>query len=165
MKNTFILLIIGLLTLILPAATMELHAQSPSQKLARTWIDLLNRHDSVGLAAMYTDDAILLSPNWEGAKLGGAEARTIYSRYFKGTPDLSYRLTHLLATDSAIIIEYISSGTFLNPEEGTPSYMKGKAYTLQNCTRLDIRGGMITRQVNYFDQVAFLRQVGFFDQH
>ena len=161
MKRIFLVLTAFSLVAVMSA----LHAQSPTQKLAQTWLDLLNRHDTLALAGMYANDAILLSHNWEAAKIGQAEARTVYSRYFKGTPDLSYRLTHLIATDSAIVIEYSSSGTFLNPEQGTPAYMKGKAYTLQNCTRLDIHNGRITRQVNYFDQVAFLRQVGFFDQH
>jgi len=47
----------------------------------------------------------------------------------------------------------------------TPDYMRGKKYSLQNCTRMSIMNGKITWQVSYFDQVAFLKQVGFFEQH
>jgi steroid delta-isomerase-like uncharacterized protein len=138
--------------------------QRSSQDLAYAWINDLNRHDTLALAALYADNAPILSPNWEGAKIGPAGIREIYSRYFSGTPDLQHQLKHLIATDSALVIEYTTHGTLTNPEANTPVYMKGKAYTLQNCTRLDIRDGKIIRQVNYFDQVAFLRQVGFFDQ-
>src|SRR5258708_3384778 len=112
----------------------------------------------------HTRHAQILSPNWEGARVGPAAVREIYGRYFTGTPDLEQQLTHLIATYSALVIEYISRGTFQNPEKGTPPYMKGKKYELQNCTRLDINHGKIQQQVNYFDQVAFLKQVGFFDQ-
>jgi steroid delta-isomerase-like uncharacterized protein len=135
-----------------------------SQDLAYAWIKDLNQRDTVALAALYADNAAILSPNWEGAKKGPAGIREIYGRYFSGTPDLQHQLTHLITTDSALVIEYTTHGTLTNPEGNTPAYMKGKAYTLQNCTRLDIRDGKIIRQVNYFDQVAFLRQVGFFDQ-
>ncbi|MDP4216657.1 MAG: hypothetical protein Q8927_10675 [Bacteroidota bacterium] len=59
-----------------------------------------------------------------------------------------------VAVQGGAQVRRTSRGTFTNPEAGT----------LQTCTRLDIRGGRIAKQVNYFDQVAFLRQVGFFDQ-
>ena len=136
-----------------------------NRHLAEAWMRDLNLHDTLALAALYADSAELISPNWQGIKVGPAAVRETYSRYFTGTPDLQHQLTHLIVTDSALVIEYISGGSFTNPENGTPDYMKGKKYSLQNCTRMDIRNEKILRQVNYFDQVAFLRQVGFFDQH
>jgi len=42
--------------------------------------------------------------------------------------------------------------------------MKGKKYTLNYCAILTISKNKITKETDYFDQVAFLRQVGFFDQ-
>lgn len=143
------------------------NAQSPSltRKIAHRWIDALNAHDTLGLAELYADSAILLSPNWEGSKIGQGAVKEVYRRYFTSTPNLSYQLTHIIATDSFLVIEYISSGALSNPESTAPAYMKFKKYSLQNCTRLDILDGKIRQQVNYFDQVAFLRQVGFFEQH
>gem|GEM_PF-6925352 len=38
--------------------------------------------------------------------------------------------------------------------------MIGKKYTLKNCTRIDIKKGKIAHEMTYFDQLAFLRQVG-----
>lgn len=152
--------------LFLSLSPRESRAQAPQtmRQLAATWIADLNRHDTNALALLYLDTAKLFSPNWEGARIGPDGARTVYSRYFTGTPDLTHEMTNLIVTDQAIVIEYTSHGTFTHPEPGTPEYMRGKAYTLQTCTRLDIQNGRIARQVNYFDQVAFLRQVGFFDQ-
>ena len=138
---------------------------APGKNLADTWIGALNRHDTAALVLLYADSARIISPNWEGVRTGREAVKDVYGRYFAGTPDLEHLLTHLITTDTALVIEYISRGTFLHPEPGTPDYMKGKKYELQNCTRLTIRKGKILMQVNYFDQVAFLRQVGFFDQH
>jgi len=38
-------------------------------------------------------------------------------------------------------------------------------YSVKSCTVLEIRNGKIIADISYFDQVAFLRQVGFFDKH
>jgi|SRR5882724_413361 len=161
-------LLIASLISILSVTSASLHAQKAAAQLrtmATAWMDALNRHDTDAIAKMYSDDAQLESPNWQGVKTGSAGAMDVYGRYFTSTPDLQQKMTHLITTDSNIVIEYISIGTLLHPEKNTPEYMRGKKYTLQNCTRLDVFNGKIVRQVNYFDQVAFLRQVGFFDQH
>jgi steroid delta-isomerase-like uncharacterized protein len=139
-------------------------APSPSSPIVRAWLDALDRHDTLALAALYADSAKIFSPNWEGAETGPPGIRKVYRRYFTSTPDLQHRIIHLIVTDSALVIEYFQRGTLQNPEGGTPAYMQGKKYELQCCTRMDIRNGKIQRQVSYFDQVAFLRQMGFFEQ-
>lgn len=166
MKNVKRFLAAAAGLVLLTTCCLPASGQKPAgpRQLAETWIACLNRHDTLALAALYDDSARLRSPNWEGVRTGPAAVREVYRRYFTGTPDLEHQLTHLVCTDSSIVIEYLSRGTFLHPEEGTPAYMKGKRYELQNCTRLDLSKGKIIRQVNYFDQVSFLRQMGFFDQ-
>ena len=136
---------------------------SPSS-IAQTWLAALNRHDTLALSALYADSAKVFSPNWEGAQTGPRAIREVYRRYFTSTPDLQHQLTHLIVTDSALVIEYYQRGTLQNPEGNTPAYMQGKKYELQCCTRMDIRNGKIQQQISYFDQVAFLRQMGFFEQ-
>jgi steroid delta-isomerase-like uncharacterized protein len=135
-----------------------------NRKMAMLWIQTINRHDTAALSRFYDNQVQLESPNWEGTKTGKAELTEIYRRYFSSTPDLRYDLSNVIATDSALVIEYRSYGTLLNPEQNAPAYMKGKAYSLQNCTRMDIRNGKIIKQSSYFDQVAFLRQMGFFER-
>ncbi len=143
-------------------------AKSQSEKntkaIAIKWIDLLNKHDSVALTALYSDSAKIQSPNWEGTKTGLTEVRGVYSRYFTSTPDLHHKINNIISTDTAVIIEYDFYGTLSNPEESTPAYMRGKKYTLSACSIMSIRNGKIIRQESYFDQVAFLRQMGFFEQ-
>jgi len=135
-----------------------------NRKIASLWIQAINRHDTTAISLFYDDHIQLESPNWEGTKTGKSELTDTYRRYFLSTPDLRYEVSNVIATDSALVIEYRSYGTLLNPEQNTPAYMKGKPYTLQNCTRMDIRNGKIIKQATYFDQVAFLRQMGFFER-
>lgn len=141
------------------------HSQTLNTRdLATEWINILNKHDTIALASLYSDSVQLESPNWEGIRTGLAVVKETYSRYFTSTPDMQQEITDIIATDSTIVIEYTFRGTLLNPEKNTPEYMRGKKYNLSACTVMSIRKGKITKQQTYFDQVSFLRQVGFFDQ-
>ncbi len=135
-----------------------------NRKFAETWISNLNSHDTVAIANMYADDAYIESPNWEEVKRGPSAIREIYKRYFISSPDLKFTIINIITNDTAIVIEYYSSGTMQNLEGNAPEYMRGKKYTLKNCARMNMKNGKITEQRYYFDQVSFLKQVGFFDQ-
>jgi len=123
------------------------------------------KHDLKAIASGYADTAKVYSPNWEGPKIGSAGLTEVYKRYFSSTPDLSYKINHIITAGNEVIVEYTQSGTLSNPESGTPDYMKGKKYTLNCCAVFTLKNNQIVSETNYFDQVAFLRQVGFFDQH
>ena len=135
-----------------------------SSKLIDDHFAALIKHDVKAIASGYADDAQVYSPNWEGAKTGTAGISEVYSRYFASSPDLTYKVTNIMDAGDNIVVEYTSGGTLSNPEGNTPSYMKDKKYTLNYCTIFTIKNGKIIKESDYFDQVAFLRQVGFFDQ-
>ncbi|HWZ14757.1 MAG TPA: nuclear transport factor 2 family protein [Mucilaginibacter sp.] len=135
-----------------------------SSKLIDDHFKALTDHDIKAIASGYADDAEVYSPNWEGAKTGPAGVTEVYSRYFKSTPDLSYKVTRVIDAGQTIVVEFTSGGILSNPEGNTPAYMKDKKYTLSYCTVFALKNGKIFREANYFDQVAFLKQVGFFDQ-
>ena len=139
-------------------------AFSQSAKLIDNHFSALNRHDVKAVVAGYADNAQVYSPNWDGAKTGTSEISLVYTRYFTSTPDLLYKVTNTIYAGDNIVVEYTTSGTLSNPEGATPAYMKDKKYTLNYCAVLTIKNGKIVKETDYFDQVAFLRQVGFFDQ-
>jgi len=124
----------------------------------------INAHDIKAIASGYAADSQLISPNSEGAVNGIEGATNFFTRYFKSTPDLAYTVTNMITANNNVIIEYTFAGILSNPEAGTPGYMKGKKYTLKGCAIFEIKDNKIVKETNYFDQVAFLRQVGFFDQ-
>jgi limonene-1,2-epoxide hydrolase len=137
---------------------------SQPAKLIDDHFKALANHDVKAIAAGYDDSAKVFSPNWEGAKTGPAGVTEVYTRYFASTPDLAYKVIHVINAGPDIVVEYTSSGTLSNPEGSTPAYMKDKKYALNYCAIFTIKNNKILKETDYFDQVAFLRQVGFFDQ-
>ena len=148
--------------------SVGLSCSSPKHEDGRSLIakrfDLINRHQTDSLAMLYTANAYLESPNFDGIKNGPAGIREAYSRYFTSTPDLHYTVTEVVPADSIVVATYTWGGTLQTPENGTPAYMRGKKYVLKGCTIFTVREGKISREASYFDQVVFLRQVGFFNQ-
>lgn len=136
-----------------------------SQSVIEDHFKALNRHDIKAIVEGYTADAQVFSPNWEGAKAGPDSLRETYGRYFKSTPNLTYTITNTINAGDKMIVEYTWAGALSNPEGGEPEYMKGKKYLLKACAIFELRGDKIAKETVYFDQVAFLKQVGFFDQH
>ncbi len=139
--------------------------KSYCQNIIETHFKALMQHDVKAIADGYANDAQIFSPNWDGAKTGKEGAAEAYKRYFASTPDLTYKVNNTINAGSNVIVEYVVSGALSNPEAGTPDYMKGKKYTLNYCAIFTIKNGKIAKETDYFDQVAFLKQVGFFDQH
>ncbi len=124
----------------------------------------LNKHDADMLAADYSNDVQFYSVSWDGVKTGTEEVKTAYSRYWKTSPDLVYKITKVIYGDNSATIEYETTGTMTNLEGGSPAYMKGKKYTLKNITLIQVVDGKIVYDSTYFDQVSFLKQMNFFDQ-
>jgi steroid delta-isomerase-like uncharacterized protein len=140
-------------------------AYCQTSKIINDHFTALKNHDVKAVAAGYADDAQVFSPNWEGAKNGPAGLTEVYTRYFSSTPDLVYNITNVINAGDNVIVEYTSGGTLSNPEGATPAYMKDKKYMINYCAIFTIKNGKIIKETDYFDQVAFLKQVGFFDQH
>jgi len=151
------------LSLLLLTISFKVYSQSANS--INEHFKALIGHDVAAIAAGYAADAEIYSPNWEGAKKGREGATEVYARYFKSTPDIAYKVTRVISAGNDVVVEYTSTGTLSDPESGTPAYMKGKKYTVSYCAVFTLKNGKIVREADYFDQVAFLRQVGFFDQH
>lgn len=133
--------------------------------LVKLRFEAMNKHDLSAIEALYSDSALIESPNLSAPEKGKKGIHSVYSRYFKSSPDLVYTITKILPGDSSVSVEFTSTGTMKYLEDDGPAYMLDKKYSLQNCTILEIRNHKIVRDASYFDQVSFLRQVGFFEQH
>jgi predicted ester cyclase len=141
------------------------YASAQSTDRIREHFRILNSHDLKAQANEYANDAQVFSPNWEGAKVGPSAITEAYTRYYKTTPDLTYRVSNMIRSGDNVIVQYSSSGTMVKPEAGRTSLYGGQKNSLQNCVILVLKNNKIVRETNYFDQIAFLRQVGFFDRH
>jgi ketosteroid isomerase-like protein len=68
MKLKKFLSIVSLISIV-SMTSASLYAQKAAAQLrtmATAWMDALNRHDTDAIAKMYSEDAHLESPNWQG---------------------------------------------------------------------------------------------------
>jgi steroid delta-isomerase-like uncharacterized protein len=136
-----------------------------SMEIVKERFEAFNKHDLQNMHVYYTDSATLETSSLEKPQKGVPAIREAYSRYFAASPDLKYDITRIYCSgDTAVIVEFNSTGTILKREAGVPEYMQGKKYTLKNFSVFDMRNHKISAERTCFDQVAFLRQVGFFEQ-
>ena len=103
---------------------------------------------------------------FEKIEIGPEGIKGVYTRYFESSPDLTYDITNITLNDHTAVIEYTSTGTMRQSQlEATiTDYMIGKKYSLKHCTCIDFQDGKIIREMTYFDQVSFLRQMIYFDR-
>ncbi len=165
MQNGKWILLICLFTVLLNACRHKSKPISPLIELVNKKVEAMNRHDSNAIAALYADSALIQSPNFDKTEIGPKGAKLVYHRYFITSPDMVYNISRILTGDSSVTVEYTFSGTMKHLENGGPEYMLNKYYSIKSCSVLEIRNGKIIADISYFDQVAFLRQVGFFDKH
>lgn len=159
------------LTLLAVTVTLMVAGCSTSNQelitLAQKRFTTMQAHDLHALGALYADCAKVESTGFDKPALGAAGVEEAYRRYFKSSPDLNYHLERMTVGADAVVLEYTSSGTMTQSdlEVPIPEYFRGKPYTLHHATRITVKDGRIAAEMTWFDQVAFLRQMGFFDQH
>ncbi len=141
-------------------------ASAALEALVLKKMEALNAHDLDAIGKFYADSAKIQSLGFEQTETGPEGVKGVYKRYFASTPDLKFEVTRMITTNETVVIEYNSGGTMQqSPLEAViPEYMIGKKYTLRNVTRMDFKDGKIIGEMTYFDQLSFLRQMGFFDQ-
>lgn len=162
MNKNLLLPILGVAMSIL-AYSCTSNTQQVAQNVAKHF-DLLNGHDIDKIGQDYSADAKISSTAFDDVRTGPIQAKIIFNRYFNSSPDLQYKITHAMYTDSTATVEYETVGSIPGDDYTSPAYMRGKKYTLRNCTVFHFKDGKITYEASYFDQNSFLHQIGYFDQ-
>jgi steroid delta-isomerase-like uncharacterized protein len=158
MKNCYLLIIC--LTVILAGCG----SQDNIKKVIQTHFEKLNGHDVDKIALDYSDSAKISSTGFDDVRTGTKQVKVIFSRYFGSSPDLHYTIKKALYSDTTAVIEYETAGSIPFDDFTSPAYMRGKKYTMRNCTVYHVKDAQITSESSYFDQNSFLRQIGYFDQ-
>jgi len=131
-----------------------------SQQIVESMFAAFNRHDSEAMAALYSDDAFIDSPDFDAPKRGQQAIRETYSKYFRQTPDIRDDVKSIVACGDKVFVEFVSSGTIENPPSYAPPQMKGKKFAVKMASVLEIKNGKIVRDVTYYNQLSFLKQIG-----
>lgn len=167
-RKSMILLVIAVAFL----STFDVTAQKQSKGNNRMWqkqnpqpivesmFAAFNRHDVEAMTALYSDDAFIDSPDFDAPKRGQQTIRETYTKYFQQTPNIRNDVKSIVACGDKVFVEFISSGTIENPPAYAPPQMKGKKFAVKMASVLEIKNGKIARDVTYYNQLSFLKQIG-----
>ena len=131
-----------------------------AREVSDRYTDAINAHDADAIGALYADDAVFSEPAGE---FSGREAIVQYwERFFTAFPDLNGRDEFKAESGDTAINEWSVSGTnsgaMETPEGTIPA--TGKQMTLRGCDSLTVREGRIQSHRAYYDQLAFMTQLG-----
>jgi steroid delta-isomerase-like uncharacterized protein len=135
------------------------------KEMVQNHFNALNRHDVKALVAGYDKKVEITSSAAEGISRGSESVQKAYEGYFQSSPDLKYDVAAVHYSNNGVVtVEYTASGTMKSITSGMPAYMLGKRYIINYCAIFTVQNGKIIKESTYFDQVSFLKQMGFFDQ-
>ena len=115
-------------------------------------------HDTQRTLATLADD-IMYRVVASGAVVHGKEAVSkYYDVWWTAFPDVNIEVKRAVAAGEWVIAENVATATHLGPWLGVPP--TGKR-TVQNlCAVMRFRGGLMTEETVYYDQLERIRQIG-----
>jgi steroid delta-isomerase-like uncharacterized protein len=123
------------------------------------WAAAWSSHDPERVLALFTDDCVYEDVPFGVVPHGKEELRAFANAAFDAVPDLAFQLTTRFAGDSLAGIEWIMSGTHQGDFPGLPA--TGKRFSgIRGATIIEIVGGKIRRESDYWDAATFMKQVG-----
>lgn len=144
-----------LATLILPAIPPGVHAAGDSNlPVGEKWIAAWNSHNPDKMLPLFTDDIFYEDVAFGAANHGKAEVRKFAADEFDAVPDLELKLLRADIRGGHGTIEWVFSGT----DKGI--YKTGKKFSVRGVSVIDVRGGKILRNLDFYDSGAIMRQVG-----
>ena len=131
-----------------------------AREISDRYTELINAHDADAIGELYADDAVMSEP--AGEFRGRAAIVEYWDGLFTAMPDLSGRDEFKAAAGDTAINEWSMSGTNSGPME-TPEgsiAATGKRVTVGGCDAITVRDGRIQSHRVYYDQLAFMTQLG-----
>jgi steroid delta-isomerase-like uncharacterized protein len=149
--------IILIVAVVLPAIAAPAAGNSSTglnSALAEKWIAAWNSHDPDKMLALFTDDVVYEDVAFGEVSHGKAELRKFFLSEIEGVPDLELKLERADIRGGHGTIEWTFSGT----DKGV--YKTGKRFSVRGISVIDLRGGKISRNVDYYDAATIMHQVG-----
>lgn len=134
-------------------------ARAVLDKLTDTAVE---RHDIDAAAALYADDAVLMTPD-AGAVRGRENIAEYWHHFIDAFPDAHYETVAKLESDGRAVDEGYFIGTnteAMTTPTGERIEATGKHVRLRSCDIASVKDGMVTEHHVYFDESEFMRQMG-----
>jgi steroid delta-isomerase-like uncharacterized protein len=139
--------------LLLPKAVFaasSAHKKSIGQK----WIDGWNATNPDALVAAFTPDGVYEDVAFGFKKKGSAELRELHRSFHDSVGDLYVKLIAAHVTSGRGTIEWVFGGKDIDV------FKTGQPFEVRGVSVIEVRGGRISRDVDYYDAATIMKQVG-----
>jgi len=114
-------------------------------------------HDAAGMAAVYTETAVAISPTG-GVLEGPDEIARVNRTWFTAFPDVTWRSDDIIVDGDRVVEVAQFSGTHAGEFFGVPA--TGRRVDVQMVMVMTLVGGRIAEERRIYDFTGFLVQVG-----
>jgi len=146
-------------------ATAPIPADRQAARIAlvKHHISLENAHDLEGVLATFGDKAHYDDEPWNEHHKGRDGVRTFYQQLMSALPDLQIEVQQQYATEDAVIVEVIISGTHQGAWRGLPATGRHIEFPLCGIYTFDENDKLAGEKI-YYDRGTVLRQLGVFHE-
>ena len=141
------------LGLLLPG-TATRTATAASTTIGQRWIDAWNAALTNLLAEAFTPDAIYEDVAFGVKKKGSVELRELHKSDHDDVGGLYVRLIASHVADGHGTIEWMYGG------KDVGLFKTGKSFEVRGVSVIEVRGGRISRNLDYYDAATIMKQVG-----
>ena len=124
-----------------------------ARSLIRRWEAAMNAHDTAGLAALYSDDAVLTSPMFRMTK-GRASIAATFDLLFSRFPDWTVEMSTILVDGDQVAALTVASATDLSGGFGLPA--TGQPFSYRCVLLYTVRDARIVCEERIYDLTAVI---------
>jgi steroid delta-isomerase-like uncharacterized protein len=129
-------------------------AEQKKTSVADMWIAAWNSHDAGKVVAAFSPDVLFEDVTFGATNHGSRELQKYAASIFDAVPDAKFDLVNSSEDQRHGSIEWTFSGT----DRGL--YKTGKRFSVRGVSVIELRGGKISRERDYYDAASIMRQVG-----
>ena len=134
-------------------------ATSDVERVLEDWATAWSSHDTAKVLALFTDDCVYEDVTFGMVNHGKEELRAFADGSFAAVPDFTIALTARFVAGNWAAMEWVMSGTHKGDFPGMPA--TGKRFSaIRGATVVELQGGKIHRNSDYWDAATFMKQVG-----
>jgi len=138
-----------------PAAAPHMTAEQVLDEWAARWS---SSQEVDKLLDLFTDDVIYEDAALGVVNHGKAELREFAMNFFSSTPDVKLELASRFVAGNLGSMEWIMTGTDTGDTPARPA--TGNSFSVRGATIVELEGGKIKRNTDYWDTATYLKQLG-----
>ena len=128
-------------------------------QVLEAWAAAWSDHDAEKLLSLFTEDCVYEDVTFGVVNRGKQELRAFAEGVFATVPDFRLELTSRFVAEGWAVMEWVMSGT---PTADAPPFTAtGKGFSaVRAVTIIELEGGKIRRNSDYWDGVTVMKQTG-----